>query len=158
MARVLVAGVGNIFFGDDAFGCEVARALSTRPQPDDVVVRDFGIRTLDLSYALLDGVERLILIDAMARGGAPGTLYVLAPEMPTAPASGALGGHGVTAEQVVSTALALGAAPPALRVVGCEPFALGSELEPLSALSPAVRAAVPRAVELVEGLLEEVWD
>ena len=78
-ARILIAGIGNIFLGDDAFGVEVARRLVRRRLPDGVRVVDFGIRGLDLTYALLDGYEAVILVDAAPRGGPPGTLYVLEP-------------------------------------------------------------------------------
>ena len=79
--RVLVAGVGNIFLGDDAFGVEVVQRLARRPLPAEVRVVDFGIRGLDLTYALLDGYETVILVDAAPRGGPPGTLYVLEPDV-----------------------------------------------------------------------------
>ena len=79
--RVLVAGVGNIFLGDDAFGVEVVQRLARRPLPDGVRVVDFGIRGFDLTYALLDGYEAVILVDAAPRGGRPGTLYVIEPEL-----------------------------------------------------------------------------
>ncbi|MDQ3686285.1 MAG: hydrogenase maturation protease, partial [Acidobacteriota bacterium] len=55
--RILIAGIGNIFLGDDAFGCEVAQRLSGRTLPDEVRVVDFGIRGLDLAYALMDGYD-----------------------------------------------------------------------------------------------------
>src|SRR5580658_7980152 len=76
---ILIAGVGNIFLGDDAFGVEVVRRLAQRELPPEVRVVDFGIRGLDLTYALLDGYETVILVDATPRGGPPGTLYVLEP-------------------------------------------------------------------------------
>src|SRR5438128_1754175 len=87
---VLVAGVGNIFLGDDAFGVEVAQRLARRPLPAGVRVVDFGIRGLDLAYALLDPYEAVILVDAMPRGEQPGTLYVLEPDLgpDSAPAEG----------------------------------------------------------------------
>ena len=75
--RILVAGVGNIFLGDDAFGVEVVQRLARRPLPPEVRVVDFGIRGLDLTYALLDDHEMVVLVDAAPRGGAPGTLYLL---------------------------------------------------------------------------------
>src|SRR3954447_4848965 len=78
--RILIAGVGNIFLGDDAFGVEVARQLAQRPQPEGVRVADFGIRGFDLAYALMDDLDLAILVDAIPRGGAPGTLYVIEPE------------------------------------------------------------------------------
>src|SRR5262245_39805418 len=90
-ARILIAGIGNIFLGDDAFGVEVVRRLVQRPLPDGVRVVDFGIRGLDLAYDLVNGYEAVILVDATPRGGQPGTLYVLEPtreEMPDAADAG----------------------------------------------------------------------
>src|SRR5438270_10803156 len=87
--RVLVAGIGNIFLGDDAFGVEVAQRLAQRPLPAGVRVVDFGIRGLDLTYALLDGQDAVILVDATLRGGPPGTLYVIEPEAEGRPEPGA---------------------------------------------------------------------
>src|SRR5438552_8768464 len=78
-ARLLIAGIGNVFLGDDAFGVEVAQRLAQRALPEAVRVVDFGIRGLDLTYALLDGYEAVILVDETPRGGPPGTLYVLEP-------------------------------------------------------------------------------
>jgi hydrogenase maturation protease len=75
--RILVAGIGNIFLGDDAFGCEVARILSQRSLPEGVRVRDFGIRSLDLAYAMMEDYDAVILVDASPRGDAPGTLYLI---------------------------------------------------------------------------------
>jgi hydrogenase maturation protease len=78
---ILVACIGNIFLGDDGFGVEVARELSKRPLPSDVLVRDFGIRGLDLAYALLDHSGLTILVDASPRGELPGTVYLIEPEI-----------------------------------------------------------------------------
>ncbi len=155
MSRILVAGIGNIFFGDDAFGCEVIRALAAREPAPGVMLRDFGIRGLDLAYALLEGYDAAILVDALQRGRTPGTLYVLEPDAARASAAPELDAHGMTPDRVFSTVKALGGTLPPLRIVGCEPAALGSELEPCSELSPAVRAAVPEAVRLVERLIDE---
>ena len=77
---ILVACIGNIFLGDDGFGVEVARALASRSLPQDVVVKDFGIRGFDLVYALLDHPGLTILVDACPRGGSAGTVYVVEPE------------------------------------------------------------------------------
>src|ERR1044072_7226323 len=78
---ILVAGIGNIFLGDDAFGCEVVKRLAGRAWPDNVKVIDFGIRGFDLAYALLDGYDVTILVDATPRGETPGTLYTIEPEV-----------------------------------------------------------------------------
>src|SRR5271166_763739 len=80
--KVLVAGIGNIFLGDDAFGVEVINRLAQRPLPGDVCIVDFGIRSFDLAYALMEDWELVILVDALPRGGEPGTLYTLEPELP----------------------------------------------------------------------------
>ena len=84
MSQILVAGIGNIFKGDDAFGVEVARRLAQSPLPACVKVVDFGIRGIDLTYALLDGYDAAILIDTAKRGAAPGTVSIIAPERPSA--------------------------------------------------------------------------
>src|ERR1051325_7107702 len=78
---LLVAGIGNIFMGDDAFGCEVARRLSARTLPAGVRVVDFGIRGFDLAYAIMDGPDVTVLVDATPRGGAPGTVYTIEPDL-----------------------------------------------------------------------------
>jgi hydrogenase maturation protease len=148
--RILVAGIGNLFMGDDAFGIEVVNGLRERPLPAGVDAIDFGIRGIDLTYALLDGYDRVILVDAVQRGGEPGTLYVIEPESPEA---AGLDTHEMTPAKVLAAARALGGAPQNVLIVGCEPAAFGSEDEPQSGLSGAVRAAVGEAVLLIESIL-----
>jgi hydrogenase maturation protease len=150
--RILVAGIGNIFLGDDAFGCEVAQRLLARPRPDAVQVRDFGIRGLDLAYTLLDGVEFTILIDAMPRGGEPGTIYLLEPELDASSAEVALEGHDMNPAKVLHTVRALGGSLGVIRIVGCEP-AVVEETD--AGLSAPVKAAVDGAVTLVESLVHD---
>ena len=151
MKRILVAGVGNIFFGDDGFGVEVSRRLSERALPEGVQVKDFGIRGLDLTYALLDGWDAAILVDALPRGGDPGTLYVIDPAADAGPP--VLDPHAMHPARVLSMARELGGTPPILRVVGCEP---GAAEEMQMGLSPAVAAAVDAACALVEQLAKEL--
>jgi hydrogenase maturation protease len=154
--RILVAGVGNIFLGDDAFGVEVARKLASSPQPEGVRVVDFGIRGFDLAYALLDGYQMAILVDATPRGGPPGTVYLLEPDPDGAEEPGAGGmveTHGMNPMKVLRLARSLGGPLPSLRVVGCEPATLGSEEEPVMGLSEPVRAAVEEAIRLIESLV-----
>jgi hydrogenase maturation protease len=156
--RVLVAGVGNIFLGDDAFGVEVVRELARRPARDEVKVVDFGIRGLDLTYALLEGYQAVILLDATPRGGAPGTLYVLEvePPEPDNPTELSVEGHNLDPARVLRLAHALGSQVRRLLVVGCEPGPL-TELEEMAAgLSEPVQAAVREAADLVESLAEKL--
>jgi hydrogenase maturation protease len=157
--RILVAGIGNIFLGDDAFGVEVARRLAARPQPDGVRVADFGIRGIDLTYALLDGYETVILVDATPRGGQPGTLYVIEPDVGGPAESGVaelmFETHNLDPVKVLRLAAALGGRVQRVLVVGCEPAPLGGEDEMQMGLSEPVRTAVNEAVLLVESLVAQ---
>ncbi len=155
--RVLVAGIGNIFLGDDAFGVEVAQRLLQQPWPADVRVVDFGIRGFDLAYAILDGPEWSILVDATPRGGSPGTLYVIEPDLddPGGEAGAAMNAHGMDPVTVLHLVRTLGGRPQRLLVVGCEPATFGPEDEGVMGLSPAVAAAIEPAMRLVESLVAE---
>ena len=154
--RILVAGVGNIFLGDDAFGVEVVQGLARRPLPEGVRVVDFGIRGLDLTYALLDGYEAVILVDAAPRGETPGTLYVLDLEGAEPPAEGEAGplieGHGMDPVRVLRLTAAMGGQVGRLLLVGCEPTPLAEADEMHMGLSEPVRRAVDEAVTLIEEL------
>jgi hydrogenase maturation protease len=157
---ILVAGIGNIFLGDDGFGVEVAQRLAARPQPEDVRVADYGIRGFDLAFALLDEPEATILIDAMPRGGAPGTVYVFEPDLgddgdQSGPdhADGSFQGHAMTPDSVFALVRTLGGKPRNVTVVGCEPLTFGPENEGMMGLSDPVANAVGEAVVVVEQLL-----
>jgi hydrogenase maturation protease len=153
-ARVLVAGIGNVFLGDDGFGVAVAEALAGSEWPDGVHVEDFGIRGMDLAYALAS-YDVAILVDAVPRGGAPGTLYVIEPEL----GDGDVGfdAHGMDPVTVLALARTLGGPLPRVLVVGCEPATrmTGEEDEVVAELSEPVRAAVGEAVRMVESLVME---
>jgi hydrogenase maturation protease len=151
--RILVAGVGNIFLGDDAFGVEVAQRLLRRDLPPEVRVVDFGIRGLDLTYALLDGYEAVVLVDAVPRGERPGTLYVLEPDAAGGAEAGPMEAHGMDPVKVLRLAATMGAAVDRLLLVGCEPTPLDEADEMTTGMSDAVRAAVDEAVLLVESLV-----
>jgi hydrogenase maturation protease len=153
--RVLVAGIGNVFLGDDGFGVEVVRRLAQRPLPEGVRVVDFGIRGLDLSYELLDGYDLAILVDAAPRGHAGGTVHVLEPEADEDPRSADLDTHGMHPAKSLALARAMGGRLPRLRVVGCEPVSFGDAIEGTMGLSPPVAAAVDEAVQVVERLVAE---
>jgi hydrogenase maturation protease len=152
--RILVAGIGNIFFGDDAFGVHAARALARRTLPPGVRVIDFGIRGLDLVYALLDGCELAILLDAVPRGEAPGTLFVIEPEPPPNQAPHPhINGHSMDPLQVIATAAAMGGGAGRMLLVGCEPVPIDPTLDIQVGLSPHVAAAIEPAADMVESLI-----
>jgi hydrogenase maturation protease len=151
---VLVAGIGNIFLGDDGFGVEVAsRWLGTRAPVEGVKVADFGIRGVHLAYELLDGYDTLILIDVVSRGEAPGTVYVIEHEPDGEPADGpVVDAHSLDPAAVLVMLAGLGGSVGRVLVVGCEP----ATLEEGIGLSPPVAAAVDHGVAMVDELLEEV--
>ena len=155
--RLLVAGIGNLFLGDDGFGVEVARRLAERALPDGVEVVDFGIRGMDLVYALGDGWDGVILVDALRLGEAAGTLAVVEPDPPDE-ATSPFDGHAMDPFAVLGTARRLGTIPDRTLVVGCEPGRVpdvdGGE-EMLMELSTPVEAAVSAAVERVAELAAE---
>jgi hydrogenase maturation protease len=155
MSEVLVAGVGNVFLGDDAFGVEVVRRLAGRPLPAGVEVADFGIRGIDLTYALLDRYDAAVLVDAVARGGVPGTLYVIEPE-PAADGPGLMMPHDLDPGKVLAVVRAVNGRCRRILLVGCEPESLGDEYEGRMGLSETVAAAVERAVEVVASLVSEL--
>jgi hydrogenase maturation protease len=159
--RILIAGIGNIFLGDDAFGVEVAKQLAAKGLPPRIEVVDFGINGLDLTYALMDGYETVILIDAIPRGQTPGTLYTIAPDTEDAHADDAvdadilLEAHSLSPAKVLRLVQRMGGRIDRLLLVGCEPSPLDTE-EMREGLSAAVAAAVPAAVTLVLELIQTI--
>ena len=168
--RTLVAGVGNMFLGDDGFGVEVARRLMARPQPDGVEVSDFGVRGVHLAYELLDGCDLLVLVDAAPRGEPPGTLSLV--DLGPVPRNGAgadtpgaadpgpadpgisemsvlMNAHGMQPDAVLTLVEALGGSVGRAVLVACEP----QDLTDLAGLSPQAEAALDEAVSLVERLV-----
>ena len=161
--RVLVAGVGNIFLSDDGFGVEVVRRLSARQLPEQVELRDIGVRGVHLAYQLLDGYREVVLVDATARGAEPGTVYVIdagdAQERRNGAQAPAMDGHHMSPDAVLALLGTLhatvgGSQPRRVRVVGCEPAVLEEGI----GLSAPVAAAVDRAVDLVAELVAELVD
>ncbi|MFZ0298462.1 MAG: hydrogenase maturation protease [Candidatus Sulfotelmatobacter sp.] len=158
---ILVAGIGNIFLGDDAFGVEVVRRLANAKLPDAVRVADFGIRGFDLAYALQDGYETTILVDACPHGEVPGTLYVIEPDLkalddPEAPQP-VIEAHAMNPVSVLRMARAMNIEIKDILLVGCEPETLGGD-EGRMELSAPVQAAVEEAVRLVRSLIETILD
>ena len=149
--RTLVAGVGNVFLGDDAFGVEVVRLLAERPVPEGVEVRDFGIRGVHLAYDLLDGCDLFVLVDAAQRGETPGTVSVIEVEVPE-PDPGAvpvIDAHSLTPDGIFALLGSLGGRPGRSLLVACEPADVGAGM----GLSGPVLQALRHAVRTVEEIL-----
>jgi hydrogenase maturation protease len=157
MKRILIAGIGNIFLGDDAFGVEVVRELPHHVLPTEVRVMDFGIRGYDLAYALADDYHAAILVDATPRGESPGTLYLIEPDLTNLGQLDhtSVDPHSLGPVRVLQMAEALGGHPRRLYLVGCEPGELHLE-EGGMGLSDAVQAAVPKAVEMIQSLVRDL--
>jgi hydrogenase maturation protease len=155
--KILVAGIGNIFLGDDAFGSEVARRLMNEPWPPEVRVADFGIRSYDLAYALMEGYDATILVDATSRQQAPGTVYLIEPDLnqldrldETMPDA-----HSMSPVKVFQMLQSVGSSAGRLYLVGCEPATLEVEDGEIG-LSKVVEASVPRAIEMIKSLVNDL--
>lgn len=161
MTSILVAGIGNIFNGDDAFGVEVARLLAQRNLPAGVKVVDFGIRGIDLTYALLDRYDAAVLVDTAQRGELPGTISVIEPDREEAgvasPDDLMLSPHELDPARVLRLVAALGGACKRVFLVACEPLTFGGE-DGVMGLSEPVAAAVDAAAKTVEDLVAALSD
>ena len=155
--RVLVAGVGNIFRGDDGFGPAVVRQLEQTPLPEDVTLRDFGIRGIHLAYELVDGYDLLVLVDAVDRQAAPGSLFVIEPDLSDAgeaageAAGSMLDAHDLAPQAVLSLVPVLGGRLGRVLVVGCQPESVADGM----GLSAPVAAGLDEAAALVRRLVGE---
>ena len=161
--RTLVAGVGNVFLGDDGFGVEVARLLGQQPRRDGVEIADFGIRGVHLVYELLDGCDLFVLIDAAPRGYEPGTVTVLEVDpdhaaapgdagAPGAPGAPVMDGHGLSPHDLFAMLATMGGRPGRSLLVACEPADVSARM----GLSEPVLAALPHAVRAVEDILSQI--
>jgi hydrogenase maturation protease len=155
--RVLVAGIGNVFLADDGWGVALAGRLAGRALPSGVDVVDFGIRGMDLAYAMQDGYEAVVFLDATPRGQAPGTLYVIEPDLDDIKTT--IDAHGMDPVKVLALARTLGAESlPRTLIVGCEPRTrMDAQDAHISAeLTEPVRASLEQAVAIVEELLTDL--
>lgn len=166
--RILIACIGNIFLGDDGFGVEVAKRLMNKHYPEGVKVVDFGIRGIELAYTLLDDYDELVLVDAVPRGGQPGTLYLIEPDLTNMnPEKGAEAGrvaldaHSMDPVKVLAFARTIGAQPIHTLLVGCEPTGSndgGGYSEMQMGLSEPVQAAVDEAEKMIDSLVEKFYE
>jgi len=153
--KILVAGIGNIFLGDDGFGVEVAARLRGADLPEGVRVEDFGIRGVHLAYELLDGYDALVMVDAVPMGEPPGTVALIEPD-PVGdvgePVTAAMDAHSMNPAVVLQMLAAMGGHVGRVVVVGCQPSVIDEGM----GLSPAVDAAVDRGVDAVREVLAEL--
>lgn len=152
----LVAGIGNVFLSDDAFGVEVAHRLVGRPLPDGVRAEDYGIRGIHLAYELLEGYDALVLVDAVPMGEPPGTLAVIEPEVDAYISDvqevPIVDAHTMSPDIVLGTLARLGGSVGRVVIIGCQP----ADLREGMGLSPAVDAVVDDAADLCLEVLEAV--
>jgi len=157
MKRILVAGIGNIFCGDDAFGCEVVKQLKQSDLPAETTVTDFGIRSLDLAYALIDGYDAVVLVDAIPNTGQPGTVYLIEPDLNRLDGLDGIGvaAHDMNPMTALKIAQRAGGVKGKLFLIGCEPSVLDDQDGSME-LSEPVRTAVPRAMEMIRSLIADL--
>ena len=148
-ARILVAGIGNIFLGDDGFGSEVVRNTELPQDDPNVRVLDYGIRGMHLAYDLLEEWDTLVLVDAIPSRGKPGTLHVFQADHQSGSDTPGLDAHSMDPAAVFASLRALGGAPPYTVVVGCE----AGGVEEGMGLTEPVAKAVPRAARAVEEIV-----
>ena len=150
-ARILVAGIGNVFLGDDGFGVEVVSRLDATTLPDGVDVADYGIRGVHLAYDLLNGCDLFVLVDAAERGEPPGTVTVLEVQVPDAASldGPVMDAHSLTPDGIFTLLASLGGRPGRSLVVACEPADVSTGM----GLSEPVQEALPHAVRTVEEIL-----
>jgi hydrogenase maturation protease len=150
--RILVAGIGNIFLGDDGFGSEVVQHVPVQQDNSGARVVDYGIGGMHLAYDLLEDWDALVLVDAIPSRGRPGTIHVFEADHESHSATAALDAHSMDPAAVFASLRALGGRPPYTIVVGCE----AGNVDDGIGLTDAVAGAVPRAIhtvaEVVAGL------
>jgi hydrogenase maturation protease len=155
--RILIAGLGNIFLGDDGFGVEVARQLARAELPEEVRVFDFGIRPGDLRLAVAESYEAVVLVDATPRGQAPGTVYLIEPDLSRiGHAEVNAKGASTNPASVAQIAESLGGQVGRLLVVGCEPARDVRNEDARIGLTNVVRQAIPRVIELIRAVVNDL--
>jgi hydrogenase maturation protease len=156
MKQILIAGIGNIFLGDDGFGCEVIRELASRSTPPEWTIKDFGSRSYDLAYALTKNFDTIILVDATQRGDAPGTLYHMEIDLGSLTQSEppVTDAHAMNPVVALQMAKSVGEITAKIYLVGCEPAIVESE-DGQFGFSDPVQQAIPQAVAMIEQLARQ---
>jgi hydrogenase maturation protease len=148
-----VAGIGNIFLGDDGFGVEVVRRMAQQPLPEHVEIVDAGIRGMHLAYQIAEQqYDAVILVDAVPRGNPPGTLYAIEPELTSPSAEAPADAHTMTPHLLLAWIGRMGVAPSQIRIVGCEPATLEASI----GLSDAIEGRIDAAIDLVRDVIANI--
>lgn len=150
--KILIAGIGNIFLGDDGFGVEVIRQLWQRENPAQMVVQEFGIRGFDLGMALAENHDAVILVDALSRGGMPGDIFLLEPDWRELDENTPMDAHELTPLHALAMGKRLGAKYKQVFVVGCEPLSLAEQI----GLSEVVQRSIPTAISMIDALAQKL--
>ncbi len=158
--RILIAGVGNVLYGDDAFGSEVAGRLAEHSLPDNVRVIDFGIRWFDLVAALLDPYDVVIIVDSLSQGEQPGALRVFDSRrdlrIQSLPPGFRPEWHSIDPATALTMAHSLGGHPGRVILVGCEPSRSAGPAVLQIGMTKPVQAAVNDAVQLILALATQL--
>lgn len=153
-SKVLVAGIGNVFRGDDGVGVAVAGSLAGEDLGAGVIVRDAGIRGMHLAYELLDGFEGLVLVDAVETGNPPGSVSIIEPDVGSLTAGRVIDAHSMDPATVLAALSDLGGGVDRVLIVAVEPADLSERL----GLSGVVEDAIPAAVAAVQRAVQMVLD
>ena len=146
MTKILIAGIGNIFFGDDAFGCEAVKILQKYDLPEGVKLVDYGIKTRDLAYELLENYDLVILLDAVKSGQESGTISLIEIEDKDFIETNRALSHVSKLDEALNFAKTLGADFNKMYLIGCEP-------ENIDVFSETMAESAKKAAEIVADLI-----
>jgi len=155
--HILIAGVGNVLRGDDGFGIEALHLLQRTINIEDVEFFESGIAGISLVQRLMDGFDALIIVDALDRGGEPGQVYVLEPDLQSLANMNTNGApvdlHQADPEGVLRLASSLRVLPKQVWIVGCQAVGCDDLGVPLS--EPVARA-LPVTAERVQKIVRSL--
>lgn len=151
--RILVAGVGDILRGDDAFGILAIRELQKRELPENVDLAPFRAESSNLVSEIKNGYDAVILVEATPQGGEPGSIYIFDPEVDPIEAGQAIFSSRFRKPEMGLRVLdALDGYKGRILIVGCEP----ESFENVATLSKSARSALAVTVCLLERLVHEL--
>ena len=143
--RALILGLGNPLLGDEGIGVRVVEELKGLELPDGVKVIEGGTTGLGL-VGLMEGYQRVIIVDAADMGHPPGHVVRFTPsEAQFKMAEAPLSLHQIGLGEVLALAKAVGVAPAELVIIGVQPI----RVEVGAGLSPEVERAIPQIIRLI---------